>query len=83
MARMPPKAQENQTGWGRRKLYREAKKENTPPQMTLAVSNLSVCLRGEASRRAGCGKSARPVSERGWENSGCRRLSAKLPRPHP
>jgi hypothetical protein len=43
-----------------RKLYREAKDELTP-QMTLAVSDLFRVPDDEASRRAGCGKSARPV----------------------
>jgi hypothetical protein len=41
-------------------VCREAKEELTPLR-TLAVSDLFRVLCGEASRRAGCGKSARPV----------------------
>ena len=43
-----------------RKLCREVKDELTP-LMTLAVSDLFRVPQDEASRRAGCGKSARPV----------------------
>ena len=43
-----------------RKLCREAKRESTA-QMTLAISDFFRVPHGEASRRAGCGKSARPV----------------------